>query len=206
MADRGAFAQAAEVTGNGTRAGAFNVREFASYLWQFYLPRVSALTPVRHHVPVVSERPVLNTWIASGSAAFGWVNVWFPKGVYWIFYAAVAFMFAGGAVAALRWWRRRGPPERWRPAALGAGFLALVTLTLIAALHWTDYGFYRAHKGLFAQGRYLFPAAAALAALAAFALDALPRRARPIAAGVWIGGLVALQIACLGLVTVRWYA
>lgn len=193
LAGRSSYAQAQQVSGGG---GGFNVGEFASYLWQFYLPRLDFMTPVQHQFDVISAKPVINIWLGTGSGVFGWVNVWFPKWVYWI--VGVAFV-AMVAIAAAGLVRRRS--RRVGPALLLAG-TALITL---AALHYTDYRFYATERGPFMHGRYLLPLAGVLAALVGAFVVALPGRVRATGAGVWLGLLVCFQLGSLFLVLDRWY-
>ena len=104
-----------------------------------------------------------------------------------------------------RWWR--GTPRGDRIRRLGpATFLLGLGVITVGALHYADYGFYVANKGFFMQGRYLLPLAAIVAAIVAFAIAWLPRRAAPWAAGAWLGALVVLQFASLGHVVERFYA
>jgi 4-amino-4-deoxy-L-arabinose transferase-like glycosyltransferase len=201
---RSAYGQASEVS-SYSGAGGFNVRQFASYLWQFYLPRLPSMQPVQHQIPVISNRPAVNLWLGTGSAVFGWVSLWFPKGVYWAIGAALVLVALLFAAASARWWRRTPGAQRGG-RLLPAAFLAAIGLLTIAGLHYTDYSFYASQRGLFMQGRYLLPLAGVLAAVVGFALSAVPQRLRPVAAGVWLGALLTLQVASLGLVLGRWYA
>jgi 4-amino-4-deoxy-L-arabinose transferase-like glycosyltransferase len=203
---RAAYEQAGDISTNAGAGSGFNVRQFGSYLWQFYLPRLSFMTPVNHQATVISGRPAVNLWLGTGAGVFGWVNVWFPKGVYWV--VGLAWLLVGVlfAAASARWWRAT-PGRRERLARLApAAFLASVALITLAALHYTDYTFFIARQGLFMQGRYLLPLAGVVAAVVGWALLAVPGRGRPIAAGAWIGALLVFQIASLGLVLGRWYA
>ena len=197
---RSGYAQVSELGTTGSSG--LNYMEFFSYLWQFYLPKLGFMTDVQHHVPVISDLPVLNTWIGTGTGVFGWVNVWLPKWIYLLVAAIVVAVAAFVVVKVVREARRR--PEAGRFAA--AIFLAGTALITIAAVHWTDYRFYADDRGLFAQGRYLLPLGALAAACLAWALDSLPRRLRLPASGAWLGALVALQLASLSLAATRWYA
>jgi hypothetical protein len=58
----------------------------------------------------------------------------------------------------------------------------------------------------FVQGRYLLPVGAVLALAVAQAVRALPTRFRTVAIGCVLGGLVALQLACLAIIATRYYA
>ena len=69
LSQRAAFAHAAGVAGGGV-----NLREFFSYLWQFYLPPLGFMQPIHFGYPVISSRPVLNLWLGTGTA-----TVWLGK-------------------------------------------------------------------------------------------------------------------------------
>lgn len=203
-ADRPAYAQASEISSGSSRA--FEPREFASYLWQFYLPQLPFMQPrIENQYAVISHRPAINIWLGSGSGVFGWVNTWFPRWVYWIVGGAVSLLALLFAAASARWWRQTPRGQRLRRLT-PAVFLAGIAVVTLAALHYADYGYYVNQSGFFIQGRYLLPLAAVLAAAAGWALLALPRRARPAAAGIWIGLLFCFQLASLALVLNRWYA
>ena len=198
--ERVVYAQAAEIGETDVGRG-FNAREFASYLWQFYLPRQDWQTDINHHVPVISELPLYNTWIGMSWGTYGWVTNWYKPWAYRIFAAITALitlLFLLTAALRRRWLRDR----RSREPAL---FLAMVAAITVAALHWTDYQFYIVGKGLFAQGRYLFPLVGIGAAIVAYALTSLPRGAGRIAAGLWLGGLIVLEFVGLGQLMGDWY-
>lgn len=189
------------LAGASSPAEATNWREFASYLWQFYLPRLDFMTPVSHHFAIVSDKPVLNTWLGGGTGVFGWVTVWFPPWVYWI----VGWCLVGAFVAALTLLvrrLRRGRPSLGTVAAVA--FIGIGVLGILAGTHWTDYQFYRTNYGPFAQGRYILPGViGVLALLVAAAAAAVPARWRGAAVGVWVAGMLTLNIAAIGLVMER---
>ncbi len=203
LTSTGAFSQFGQVTGANAAGAGFNIRKFLSYLWQFYLPPLGFMQPIHLRYPVISDRPVLNTWLGMGTGTFGWVNVWFPPWVYWI----VGWVIVGVVVCAI--WgvlRRRRDGRRLgagRWAALG--FIALGALGLVAGTHWTDYAFSNI-GATFAQGRYILPGVLPILALAVGAAVAAFGRRRGIAAGVWLGALGIMQLASLGLIAERWYA
>jgi len=185
-----------------------SVSYFASYLWQFYLPRLPFMKDQRFVFPVISHYPAYEAWLASGWASFGWVNVWFPAWVYRIFLAIVILVGAGAAVASargIRALRAAGGALRRAPWALG-GFLAVMAGALLAGLHWTDFHMLLDKKAAFMQGRYLLPIGALLALVVAVAVKTLPQRLRAGAAAAVLGGLVLFQFACLALVASRFYA
>lgn len=114
---------------------------------------------------------------------FGWLNVAFPAWVYrglrWL-EIAIAIGWVG---AAIRLWRQRP-----RPALPAAAMLPVVWLALLA-VSWLR--FMRVAPA--AQGRYFFPALAALALLFLAALWALPSRWR-LPAG-WAVAAVPMVLA-----------
>lgn len=199
---RSAYAQAEQV---GASTG-FDVREFASYLWQFYLPKLPFMQEIDHHYSVVSDLPVLNTWVGMSWGSFGWASVWFPEPLYLIAFVVTGALVVLALTGGVRRWRARAA----RPLPAGRIglllFLAAAAGATVAGLHWTDYRFYVEGDGPFAQGRYLFPLVALAGIVVAAALDALPRRARLPATAAWLGLLVALQVASLALVGARFYA
>jgi 4-amino-4-deoxy-L-arabinose transferase-like glycosyltransferase len=177
--------------------------EFASYLWQFYLPRLSSQERIQFMFPVVSSRPATQLWIAGSWGNFGWSNVWFPQRTYLIFGSAVAlalFLLSITAGRALR----RGAWRRRTVLLTGAFFLLLVG-ALVGGLHWTDFNMYLRDDPPFLQGRYLLPLAPIFALALAQSTRALPARLQPAAHGAVLAGLLVLQLACLGLVTSRFY-
>ena len=48
----------------------FNVRQFLSYVWQFYLPRLPFLTPFR----TTPQLPVYDIWVHQVAGVFGWLE------------------------------------------------------------------------------------------------------------------------------------
>jgi 4-amino-4-deoxy-L-arabinose transferase-like glycosyltransferase len=221
-AGHAAFGQAALVSqstaaneAGGSASGAtaaapagFNLNRFASYLWQFYLPKLPFMQEQRFVFPVISHYPAYEVWLASGWASFGWVNVWFPAWVYRVFLAISLAVAAGAGVTAARGIkavRAAGGVVRRAPWTMVA-FFTLTVGTLLAGLHWTDYRMLVDDEAPFIQGRYLLPVGAVLALVVAQAVRALPARFRTVAIACVLGGLVALQLACLAIVAERYYA
>lgn len=199
---RSAYAQVSDVANSVPGTARPQLREFVSYLWQFYLPKLGFMTDVRHHVPVISDLPVYNTWLGMSWGAFGWVTNWYPAWAYRLFAAVtalIALLAIFGALRRRNWVR---DPRQLGPIL----FLAGVAITTVGALHWTDYQFYVSGRGLFAQGRYLFPLVGVAASVVAFGLCALPGRARSVAAAVWLAGLILLELSAFGLLQASWYA
>lgn len=181
-------AVAAQVS-QGAHGGGTNIRQFLSYLWQYYLPRLPFLQPA--HGPGL---PAFHIWIEQGTAAFGWLEVRFPHSVY----VVAAGLVAAIGVAALA----RLVATRARVDVAVALFLLLAAGALLAGLHWTDF-----HSATpFMQGRYIFPLVSIGGLAVALALTWLRGAARQLGAGAVLGLLFLLQLLSLGLVATRFYA
>jgi 4-amino-4-deoxy-L-arabinose transferase-like glycosyltransferase len=171
----------------------FNVRELGSYLWQFYLPRLS----FQQQFGGMPDLPVYNVWLKTGWGAFGWLEVKFPPAVYVLLAIFTVAALAGAAVFVLR--------NRRRVDLAVVAFIALLVLTLLAGLHWTEFRTLVGGTGPFNQGRYLLPLVSLFGASVAAALALIPERRRPAAIGLVVGGLFALQLFSLAIVTGRFY-
>jgi 4-amino-4-deoxy-L-arabinose transferase-like glycosyltransferase len=189
--DRPAAAQITE----GTRPADFNEREFVGYVWQFYLPRLPFL---EHYGPIDWPVTPYEIWVKQSWGAFGWLEVRWPRQVYWVFALVTAVVAAGALVAILR--RRR------TVNLLLLAFFATVLASLLAGLHWNEYRIAEVDGALVNQGRYLFPTIGLAGLALGAALTVLPVRARPPALGAVLGALATLQLFSLGLVASRFYA
>jgi 4-amino-4-deoxy-L-arabinose transferase-like glycosyltransferase len=192
LSGRAAAAQVSDATG---RSAGFNLRELLSYLWQFYLPKL----PFQNNLPIAGNHlPVYDVWLSTGWAAFGWLEVRFPGWVYLVF-LVVTVGVAGLALAGL--WRARR-----RVDLAVVAFLALVALTLLAGLHWTEYRMLSSGQGPFNNGRYLLP----LVGIAGLAVATALRWLRPAARSLGVAGtlaaLLVLNVLSLGLCLERFYA
>ena len=166
---------------------------FVDYLWQYYLPK----PPFLGAVPAIDRLPAYDVWIKKGWGAFGWLEVRFPEPVYVVLAVITAGLLVGGATALLR----RGN----RTNLLQAAFLGLVTLALLAGLHWIEYQTILGQGVLFNQGRYLLPLLPILGACAAGTLGLIPASWRMRAVGLLLGALFALQLFSLGINLGRFY-
>lgn len=149
-----ALARPAYQQATGVAAGGLNVKEFLSYVWQYYLPRLPFQTP-----------------IGFDSGYVRWVTVDFPLWVYRVFAAVTAAVGLAALVrvGTLLWRQRRSPRLR------SVGLPVAVFLGLAASvLHLAEYRV----KGPTNQGRYLFPLAGLGACAVALATTLVPRRAR----------------------------
>jgi hypothetical protein len=171
----------------------FNVRELGSYMWQFYLPRLS----FQQQFGGMPDLPVYNVWLKTGWGAFGWLEVKFPPAVYVLFAVFTLAALLGAAVFVLR--------NRARVDLAVVAFIGLVILTLLAGLHWTEFRTLVGGTGPFNQGRYLLPLVSLFGAAVAAAVALVPERRRATAIGLVLGGLFALQLFSLAIVTGRFY-
>jgi 4-amino-4-deoxy-L-arabinose transferase-like glycosyltransferase len=190
--DRPIAAQLTEAL-NGTSD--VDEREFVSYVWQYYLPRLPFETPF----PGLEFPPPkgYDVWFKQGWAAFGWLEVSWPDKAYWPL-AAVSLLVLAGAALAL--WRRRRSLDL--PLL---GFFALTSLALVIGLHWTEYRLHEKDGALINQGRYLFPLVSLGGLIFAAALASLPARARAPALAAGVGLLAVLELFSIGLVAERFY-
>jgi 4-amino-4-deoxy-L-arabinose transferase-like glycosyltransferase len=166
-----------------------------SYLWQFYLPKLSfqqSFTP--------SDWPpaAWDIWVKYSWGAFGWLEVQWPEPVYWV----LALLTVAIALEALRVVvHRRASIDRTLLA-----FFAIATFALVAGLHWNEYKLAQEQGALVNQGRYLFPLIGLAGLTAATTLVPLRPPARGAALGLLVGGLAVLDLFAIGLVATRFYA
>ncbi|HEV7846923.1 MAG TPA: DUF2142 domain-containing protein [Thermoleophilaceae bacterium] len=194
------YAHVNERPASGQLAGAaasssVDVREFGSYVWQFYLPRL----PFEARNGALGKYPqAYETWFKQGTAAFGWLETRWPDWLYKVLFV-LALAIAAGAVVTLV--RQRSSVD---PMLLL--FFATAAVVLVAGLHWNEYRLIQAGGALSNQGRYLFPLISLVGLAAAAAVRALPARWRVPLVGAGLGGLALMQIFALVLVAQRFYA
>jgi 4-amino-4-deoxy-L-arabinose transferase-like glycosyltransferase len=156
--------------------------QFASWLWEEFLPRLPGMDDVR---PPAFPHPGYTVYVKRGWASFGYLSINFPG---WV-YAAIAAALGAAAllgVAALA--RTKGIVRRhgWELAVLAVAIAAVWIGS--EAVYFAPRG---ASLGLF--GRYLFVAIAALAALAVAACLGAGRRWAPAVAAAAVVSVMALQ-------------
>jgi len=176
-------------------ASAVDYREFGSYVWEYYLPRL----PFQTRYGALGRYPqAYETWFKQAVGAFGWLETRWPGKVY-----AVLFVIAAAIAVAALWAlvRRRRELD---PMLLV--FFATALITLVAGLHWNEYRLSEGSGTLASQGRYLFPLLSLAGLVVATALTTVPARLRGGALGALVGGLGALQLFAVALVVTRFYA
>jgi 4-amino-4-deoxy-L-arabinose transferase-like glycosyltransferase len=174
-------------------AGLGDIRTFASYLWQFYLPRL----PWQEPFPDLGELPLWHVWHKTSWGAFGWLEVELPDAVYAVLAALVVVLVAAAWTAIAR--------ARFTPGRQVLIFLALPVVTLLLGLHWVEFWSLKREEGGQTQGRYLLPLMPIAGVAVAAALSNLRAR-RPTGVALVLAGMVALQCLSLALVAVRFYA
>jgi len=158
-------------------------RAYLSWLWQIFVP----IRPPFMQDFTVVHWPFYNVYVRRGFGSFGWYAIEFPQWLYLLVVAVVAALGALG-LRALHLYRRAALDR-----AGAIGFLVLVPVVVICAVEaaYLPLGGLPI-DGTPEQGRYAFPAIAAVAALVAGStLGAGRRRAVPIAS--------ALVVAMVGL-------
>jgi 4-amino-4-deoxy-L-arabinose transferase-like glycosyltransferase len=165
-----------------------------SYLWQFYLPHLPGQQPLPSGF---TPLPLRDVWLEGGWGKFGWLEIELPNALYLALGLLTAVLAAGAAAAILRSGLRRhlGP----------LAFLGLVAAALVGGLHLTEYRILANEGNVFNQGRYLLPLLPLLGLAAAATLSLLRTSWRAVAGGALIGGMVALQLASLAIVGVRFH-
>jgi len=183
----------ASASGASPPARSVNIRQFLSYLWQFYLPRLPFLTPFRS----TRQLPVYDIWVQQGAGTFGWLVVYLPQ---WL-YTAAAIAGAGVGIAAVGLLSRLHIRKHLALLA----FFALTLLALLVLLHVSDYLSIINGDGQFVQGRYLLPVVGLLGLAVGLIVRATPMPARPSACGLVITVLLAVQAISLAAVVQAYY-
>jgi 4-amino-4-deoxy-L-arabinose transferase-like glycosyltransferase len=179
---------------SGAHPRPFNVRQFLSYVWQFYLPRPSFLTRFRE----TAGLPLYDLWIREGWGVFGWRDVAMAQWIYGML-AGLSAIVGGSILALIARFR-----DRLRLDLLA--FFGLALLALLAGLHVTDYRAIIAGQPAVIQGRYLLPLVALFGLAVGTLLTRLPRRWRGPACGTVLAGLLILQTLALASVARGYYA
>jgi hypothetical protein len=186
--------------GGGSGAGnppiAISPRQFLSYLWQFYLPKLSFMVP-KVGPSFYGYRQV---YIESFFGNFASLSVNYRPAVY-----DALQLGAGLGVAALyttavaRW---RTVVANWPVVVLCVTFFG----GLMALLHVVSYSSLRTSTDVVITGRYLLPAVALYGVAAAWVCSSLPRRVGLPLAGLLLGFAALLAVAGVGLSMSRFYA
>jgi hypothetical protein len=180
----------------GNRA-AFNVRQLLSSIWQFYLPKLDAMS-ARLGPPIGYRQIFVQQYFAGVFSSF---EVYFP---YWV-YDLVQVVAGIGLIALytvllVHW---RAVLARWTAAVI----LAATAGILLLFLHVASYrALVNGGDNPLIVGRYLLPLTPVLAVAAGSVVAGLPRRLAAAAGALVLIGLLALSLGGLGLSMERFYA
>jgi 4-amino-4-deoxy-L-arabinose transferase-like glycosyltransferase len=173
----------------------FDPRQFLSYVWQFYLPRMSFMDP-----SIGGDYGYREMFIDSFFGGFANFEVNLPRSVYDLLEIGVFLgLVVGLYTAAIL--RPRRLLERWPAVA----FAAATFLALMALLHISSYRDLQVGGDPLITGRYLLPCIALFGVAIAWVVGALPRRLRAPAAATVLGGFVAIDVMAFLVNAQRFY-
>jgi hypothetical protein len=180
---------------DSTSGAAFSVREFASYVWQFYLPRLPFM-----NVSIGPDYGVRQAFVETFYGVFASLEVRWSPLVYDLLAAASVLGLAGLAAVLAR--ARERLKADWALAVL----LASVPLVLVAALHFAAYRNLKIEPGNpVIVGRYLFPLLPLFGVAVAAVVRALPLRASVALGTALLCSGALLGVSGLGMTAVRFY-
>jgi hypothetical protein len=183
-------------SGPGNPPLTVNPRQFLSYLWQFYLPKLSFMDPKVGPSFYGYRQVYIETFFGS----FASFSVNYRPVVYdWLQLAAGLGLAALYTTIVVRW---RTVVANWPVVVLCTTFFA----GLMALLHIVSYSSLRTSPDVVITGRYLLPAVALYGLAAAWVCSSLPRRAGLALAGVLLGLAALLAVGGVGLSMSRFYA
>ncbi len=205
------FQPVASPTGSGaisSNAGAatqalHHIPSYLSYVWQALLPRLPFMT--RYFPPptnpgfILFKDPFFSIFVERGWAAFGWYDIFFPRGVYESIFVVMLLSVPLGLWAAGReWgWVRTHKLE----------LLALIAMPVAVIMGFEAAYFTTSPRVLIAEfGRYAFPAIGPVAVLLVGALHAFGRRWMLTAGVVLAVAMIAFSYASQLLTLTSFYA
>jgi hypothetical protein len=176
---------------------AFNVRELLSYVWQFYLPKLSFMQPTIG----LQDYGFREVYIESFYGDFASLEVQFPRFVTDLLQVATVLLLLALYTVAVT--RLDAVKRHWPTIA----FLLITGLSLLGLLHVTAYNSMLTNPAdpLF-TGRYLLPLVSILAIGVTLVVMAVPRRLGALAAGGLVATGIILSLSGLGIAFVRFYA
>jgi len=176
--------------------GGFSARQFLSYLWQFYLPKLSVMGPKVGP----ADYGYRQVYIDSYFSAFASFSVSYRPAILDLLQALAGIgLVALWTTIVSRWYL---VVARWREVAVCVVFF----LGLMSLLHIVSYMNLRGSTDPVLTGRYLLPAVALYGCAIAWVASSLPRRLGVALAGLLLGGALLLAIGGVGLSLDRFYA
>jgi hypothetical protein len=170
------------------------VREFGSYAWQFYLPKVAFMETS------ISPGYGIGELFARFVGGFGMLEATFPMAALRALKvtALVLALLAVAGLIACRADLRRRPGVALVYLAAIAGYLAMMHAVAFRSLLTS--------ADPVITGRHLLPLIPLYGMALALAVAWLPRRWAPVAGGAVLGGALLLQLAGLAVTFERFYA
>ena len=177
--------------------GAGSVRQFVSYVWQFYLPRLPGMATTIGP----PDYGVRQAFVDRFFGTFAGLEVAFPP---WALDLFAGLSIVGlVALVVVLWRHRAGVRAQWPVVAV----LATAALAVLAVLHVSAYRALVVSPGdPIVAGRYLLPLLTLGGVAVALVVRELPRRFASFAAAALLAGAILTQIAALGLVAERFGA
>jgi hypothetical protein len=168
---------------------------FASYLWQFYLPRLGFMTPSIGP----SDYGFREVFVDRLWGGFADLEVVQPDWLTTLMFALTLALLVALVALAIR---RR---ERVDWAVAAVPLLGVAGLMLV--LHLTAYRALLTTPGdPIITGRHVLPLVPVFACAAALLLERLPWKPRRLVAAVALSGVVLVQLGSAGLLLERFYA
>lgn len=185
------------IQGIGPTTGAErNPRDFVSYLWQFYLPKLPFMDEQFATYPTY---PLWQTYIQPFAGRFGWFEYGFSPGASGLMAGTLVVLLAAAGVAIAR--TRDVLRRYWQLGLLLVGSF----VGYAVAVNVKGWQFRVDTNQNFEQVRYLFPMIGLYGVLVATALLAFPRRwHRGLLIGIAAAGALHV-IASWGLTLTRYY-
>ena len=178
-------------------SGHFNVKQFLSSIYQFYLPRLPSLRP-----RIGPEYGYRQVFIDTFYGTFGSLEVTFKQRVYDVMQVLSALGLLAFYTACVARWRRLR--QGW-PTVL---VLLALLVTTLSFLHYVSYRALLGNGGTdpLITGRYLLPMVSLFGLAIAFTVGSLPRRAGPLVGAVILSIGVLLSLGGIGITMARFYA
>ena len=180
--------------GTSAPASALNPRQFFSYLWQFYFPKLAFMDPKVG--PAYGYRQV---FIESFFGEFASLEVNYRLIIYDALQVAAAIGLVAAYTAVVARWNV--VVSRWPEVLVAVAFC----VSGMALLHYVSYDSLRGGSDPVLTGRYLLAGIALYGAVIAWVAVSLPRRAGAVLAGVTVGASVLLAIGGVGISAARFY-
>ena len=160
----------------------FHISQFLSYLWQFYLPRLPFLKPLR----TTPGLPVYDIWLRQLTGTFGWLDVYLPDWMYRVAAVAAAALGVGCRRAA-------HPPAPTAPTG-AAGLLRPRPAGSARRAPRHRVPRLDRRRRRFLQGRYLLPVVGLLGLAVGLVIARVPARIRPSACALALTALLVMQV------------